>query len=164
MLWIDDDGRDRYICETMLIENKGWSIDWASDVKEATEKLAIKPYHAVLLDQVLPFIKVNTPDKIDENKPNPWGGCAVLCWICKVELPSGIGVNEQYEDLSISEPLPENENLPVMVISAYSEDAISEHMKLASTIDKNVNFLPKPISIDDLINFVDTAKEISDKR
>ncbi len=160
MLWVDDDGQDRYLFETMKIENKGWSIDWALDIKEATEKLASKPYHAMFLDQMLPFNKVNGPSKIDENKPNPWGGCAVLSWIRKAGLPSGIGANGQYDKLKSSNPpLPENEILPVMVISAYYDEAIYKHMTSTSSIDKNINFLPKPISIDALINFLDSAIE-----
>jgi CheY-like chemotaxis protein len=82
LLWVDDDGRERFLYEEHLLSRRGWVIQWAKSVREAIDKLQGACFDAVLLDQMLPL----EPGALDST--DVWSGCLLLYWLRGMPGPS----------------------------------------------------------------------------
>src|SRR5262245_32422122 len=82
ILWLDDDGPNRFPYELSVLADKGLSSDWAEDATEAVRKLSTVVFSLVLLDQVFPLVKGSTYKDI-------WSGCRLLYWLRGLEPPPG---------------------------------------------------------------------------
>lgn len=136
LLWLDDDGRERFPYEIDCLERLGWQIDWALNGEEAVRALAKHRYDLVLLDQVFPFV---TGDRhIDA-----WSGCRLLFWLRGEGVPPTAPWQSKWSKLA-SQQRPQNGNgeIPVVVISAFQDDHVDAAFKM---IEPPPQILPKPI-------------------
>lgn len=117
LLWIDDDRPNRFLYETMLLENDGWRVIWAGTATSAAELLSTQPFEAAILDIMLP---------VDENAAPTSCGLHVLNWLRQksvVEPPrhDSEAVEEMLRD---RQPLDVNVSVPVVVATAFIGAAI----------------------------------------
>jgi len=139
LLWVDDDGEERFLHEKYNLEKRGWTIVWALTVLEAAEELAEKSFDAVLLDQMLP------PQKY-EDEPNLWGGCALLYWL------RGGGLLRDAKDFDFVAnltPLSHNQKIRVTLVSAFYDDQVMDQVSKAP--GPSVELVQKPITLTRLL-------------
>jgi|1186.fasta_scaffold57808_2 CheY-like chemotaxis protein len=154
ILWVDDDGKDRFPFEIDCLKRIGWHINWAESAEEAVEKLLEKSFDLVLLDQVFPFEK-------DGRHKDVWSGCRLLYWLRgRDAAPHGAPPHDEWARLAARKP-PQNGNRDVMVIviSAFQDDDVDAALK---TIRLPPKLLPKPVDEDLLLELVRQAPEISE--
>ncbi len=165
ILWVDDDPQDRFKYEIELIKKEfKYKLEWTETIQEAAQKLNDTPYSALILDQMLP------PKHGD--RPDIWGGCTLLYWLRgKETAPWGdkprpethLDPSEVKTDLwssinNIGEPNIKNSNIKTVIVSAFHDDDVHEKLSEASTQDKKISFIDKPIDSDEFTFFL---KELS---
>lgn len=139
LLWVDDDGEERFLYEKYSLEKKGWSITWALTVLEAARNLEEKSFDAVLLDQMLP------PQKY-EDEPSYWGGCALLYWLRGAER---IQDATDFDFLGELTPRDHNQEIRVTLVSAFYDDHVMDHVNKAP--GPAVELVEKPITLTRLL-------------
>lgn len=151
ILWVDDDGEDRYLHERMLLTERGWNIDWATTVLTAADFLRTKEYRALLVDQMLPLVQ--------SDAPTVWGGCVLLRWLRHAELPIEVaayaGDCERLRELS---PAAGNSDVNVMIVSAYWDADVAHSIDTTLAETGRVRSSPKPVQPAELIRFLDDTR------
>jgi CheY-like chemotaxis protein len=149
ILWVDDDGEDRFRFEIDCLKRIGWDIIWAKSAEKAVENLLEKSFDLVLLDQVFPFEE-------DGRHKDVWSGCRLLYWLRGGDtVPSKAPPYDEWARLAARKP-PQNGNRDVMVIvlSAFQDDAVDAALKAIRLPPK---LLPKPVDEDLLLELVRKA-------
>jgi CheY-like chemotaxis protein len=143
LLWVDDDGEERFLHEKYNLEKKGWSITWALTVLEAARILADRTFDAVLLDQMLP------PEK-NEDEPSLWGGCALLYWL------RGGGLLQETSDFDFIAnltPQSHNQEIRVTLVSAFYDEQVNSYIN--NVPGPAVELVQKPINLPRLLGFLE---------
>jgi CheY-like chemotaxis protein len=143
LLWVDDDGEERFLHEKYNLGKKGWSITWALTVLEAARILAEKSFDAVLLDQMLP------PQKY-EDEPSLWGGCALLYWL------RGGGLLQDTRDFDFIvdlTPHSHNQEIRVTLVSAFYDEQVNNYIN--NVPGPAVEQVQKPINLSRLLSYLE---------
>lgn len=143
LLWVDDDGEERFLYEKHNLEIKGWSITWALTVFEAAERLAEKLFDAVLLDQML-------PPRRYEDEPSLWGGCALLYWLRGGGL---LRNTKDFDFVASLTPLSHNQEIRVTLVSAFYDEQVNEYINNAP--GSAVELVQKPINLTRLLTYLE---------
>jgi CheY-like chemotaxis protein len=144
LLWIDDDGPERFPYEAIVLAEKGWEIQWAKTGKEAVEALSSQEFDAIILDQMLPWIR-----RISASREPVWAGCLLLAWLRGHDRPSLAPQLPGFEQLPNFQPLEANRAKPVVLVSAYHDLEVEDALRL---IQPDLQQFVKPIDADDLVS------------
>jgi len=147
LLWVDDDGKERFLYEQYNLEKRGWSITWSLTVLEAARNLEEKPFDAVLLDQTLP------PQRY-EDEPSYWGGCALLYWLRGGER---LQDTTDFDFLGELTPRGHNQNIGVTLVSAFYDDQVMGYVKKAP--GPLVELVQKPIGLAHLLSCLEGSSQ-----
>lgn len=152
LLWIDDDGEGRYLSEVLFLAHRGWEVVWARDARSAMEILSSEQIAAVLLDQVFPH------DSNLSEKEDIWAGCRLLFWLRKAKGPDKAPLSEGWAQLLNEwQPLPENDGVPVLLVSAYQDfrnGEIENTARQASETDSDMKVVRKPVDFGKIQSFL----------
>lgn len=150
LLWVDDDGKGRYLSVVLLLKREGWLVEWAKSGEEAIKKLCQRRFTAVLLDQVFALQERHDEEDI-------WAGTRVLHWLRgRSEAPEQAPVNERWERfLARNRALEHNQAVPVCIISAFMDARVEAAAKEASEQDREMKLLRKPIGFADIEPFLE---------
>jgi CheY-like chemotaxis protein len=165
LLWIDDDDPERYLFETLTLEEVGWNVAWVQPVEEpqrmsllaAARKLAAEAFDAVLLDQVFPIQESDSRTLwIDGEFPRDqdiWSGCRLLYWLRGEAAPDDAPLSDDAQEIYNYKPLEANRDLPVCVVSAYFNEEVERAIVAASEKDARLKIIRKPIRTAELLGF-----------
>jgi CheY-like chemotaxis protein len=143
LLWVDDDGPDRFLYEEYMLTRRGWSVVWATSIRDALEKLGNGEFNALLLDQMLPL------DPGPLAPADVWGGCLLLYWLRGKDWPSAAPQAGEPDVFRSVAPLESNRSIPVIIVSAFHDDEVEEAIKAAEPAMQTVK---KPIDFNTLIS------------
>lgn len=149
VLWTDDDGRDRFLYEELVIQAEGWDVAWALDVSSAARRLASEPFDALILDQMVPYEGLLKGDVL-------WGGCLVLRWLRGKGPPPHL-ILDPKGALSTLRPDERNEEIPAFIVSGFHDPAVEAATRDASALDRNIPLVPKPVDIGVVLQFLRRA-------
>jgi hypothetical protein len=145
-LWVDDDDPDRFMLERVMIETDFRAeLHWAESIDRASQLLARKRFDAAILDQMLSGPQTPMPAV-------PWGGCALLHWLCRKPLPLAAG--RDWKSLDCRVPLPSNIDLPAVFVSGFDDSKVWAATQEASP---RIQLLRKPLAIGRLATFLRQA-------
>lgn len=151
LLWVDDDGAERFPYEIDCLASIGWKTDWATSAAAAAESLAASRYDLVLLDQVFPL-------RDGDSYKDVWSGCRLLYWLRGKGAPAGAPQKDEWLELARERrPFAANAGVPVIIISAFQDDHVDEAL---SAITPMTVILPKPVDENILLKRV---KELNHK-
>ncbi|HNC96873.1 MAG TPA: hypothetical protein PLA94_03415 [Myxococcota bacterium] len=155
ILWVDDDGPDRFRYAESRLKREGWEVEWAQDVFSAAQKLSKDAYEGVILDQETP---------LDPNDSRSrWAGCILLHWLRgNSSPPPGLPPLELSRHGRIAlagRPHTDNLHCPVVVISDYDAPGLITALRSASPADVELPILPKPLKLEDLRSLLETWHE-----
>lgn len=146
LLWVDDDGEDRFLFERSILEDQGMVTDWARDATEAVVALQEKDYSLVLLDQVFPILQ-------ESSYKDVWSGCRLLYWLRGRKPPAGApqGAAGWASFLHDKKALAGNQNIPVIIISGFQDDHVDQALE---GVSPGIDIFPKPVDGDKLIETI----------
>ena len=150
VLWVDDDPRERFAYEEeILTTTYGFHLTWATTITSAARALARKPFDVVLLDQMFPW-------GTEHDTPDVWSGCKLLYWLrgtsfTAASCPWGWSDDTATFKKALRYPRKVNRTIPVIVMSAYADVDVAAALSTASTQDKNIPMLSKPVDIPELL-------------
>ena len=147
LLWVDDDGQDMFLYEVYELESRGWTIHFAGSVSEATQRLSTQRFDAVLLDQMMP-LEAGPHQSVDV-----WSGCMVGWWLRTAGPPPGVpkASLEQSQHLWTPPPIPHNQTIPVVIVSAFYDVDVAEQVRAIPSPSGAVEILPKPVDFEGLL-------------
>lgn len=148
LLWVDDDGSTRFPFEQSALEDAGWEVQWAEDAFAAASALAKTNFGVLLLDQLIPFDD-RQRDRLSTSAV--WGGCLLLYWLRGRQPPRHAPTVRGFSSLYELTPLAENQDLHVVVISAFYDEEVAQAMCQASPMDASLKSLGKPVDIERLL-------------
>jgi CheY-like chemotaxis protein len=164
LLWIDDDGPERFMNERRRLRKARWTVEWARGLQSAVERLTVEPFDAMLLDQMLPW-----PDREPGEPPDTtvevWGGALLLWWLRRGRAPDSLGsaVVARYAEMWDQQPTAANRAMPVVVISAFDDSDV--RAQLLEVCDEGEGGSPfdtpiwtKPVDLDALMAFLEDVK------
>ena len=153
LIWVDDDGPRRFAYEEFRIRQAGWSLRWGLDLRSAAEDMAETRFHALILDQKLPYVGL-------EGAVGHWGGCLFLRWLRGAGLPDGLTLSPvaPSRDLFQLSPLESNRDIPAILVSVYHRLDILEQTRAASPRDETIALIAKPVKIDLLLEFLEEIR------
>lgn len=146
ILWVDDDGAERYLYEQLVLEAEGWVVQYALDVDRAAYLLSTESLDALFLDQMLPYSGLVKGDPI-------WCGCLLLRWLRGKGPPDGVQLDSRAA-LSVLQPLAGNVYVPVLVTSGGHDPMVEAAMRDASPMDRKIPLMSKPIDIEAMLEFL----------
>ena len=154
LLWTDDDDPFQFVYETHILQRAGWEIQWARDVQQGAEMLRDARFDALVLDQHMPFDSQHSKEI-----PPPlriWGGCLLLWWLRCQRWPDDAPYAPAISASPIWQwsPSPSNNDLPVIMVSAYYDEEVERIIQSASSIDRDLEILTKPLRLPDLQDFL----------
>lgn len=146
ILWVDDDGPDRFRYAESMLRRDGWEVEWAQDVVSAARRLTTQSYDAVLLDQETPLEPNDTKSR--------WAGCILLHWLrsnasAPLGLPS-LELARHARMMRVGKPLADNVSVRVVVVSDYDPPELMAALRTASNNDVELPILPKPLNLEEL--------------
>ncbi len=156
LLWTDDDAPDRFEYEALVLGEEGWDVVWATSVSEAARLLSGQHFDAMLLDQMLPYTGLRHGDPL-------WNGALLLRWLRGKGPPSSVTLDPNGE-LSMLRPMPENRDIPTVVVSAFHDPLVDAAMREASEQDRALPLAPKPIDVSALISYLGIGKARAEAR
>ena len=137
LLWIDDDGKDRFPYESRKLSNYGYEITWAESGTEAADALQKETFTTILLDQQLPWEK--------NGFSVVWGGVLLYAWMRGKERPNNAPPCEGFDALP---KLEYKVDARVIIVSAFYDNGVAEARRALGLIDRMV--LSKPIDLETL--------------
>lgn len=149
VLWVDDDGPDRFMYEEYLLGRKGWVIRWACDVVTAACYLKDSRFSIVIIDQMLP---IQVQGELSE-----WGGYHLLAWLRGAggqHHPEAPGLPLELHQFGT---LADNRSVPVIIVSAFSDETIEDATRRLPC-QASTAAIPKPIDISRLMRSVEGLK------
>jgi CheY-like chemotaxis protein len=150
VLWIDDDGPERFEYEECVIkEELNQDVVWADTARVALDKLRQERFDAILLDQMIRLAEYEEPDV--------WGGCRILRWLrgaSQSKVAPLAGVDETWG----APALEANRRVPVLVVSAFFDPDVLGEMRSASEIDWDLRASPKPIRLEEIQLFLTRSR------
>lgn len=176
LLWVDDDAPGAFPREQRFVSKKGWQLTWAVSQEAALKTLASEPFDALILDQQLPY--GGDSSRLDNSgKRLTWSGCMILHWLRDNHLsmeqaPEHVtqhlrSIEQKYrpyisntEGSDSSDPVVfDNRYIPVMVFSAHYRPEVTDAMRNADAVDKNLSIHTKPIDLEVLRQFLEQARQ-----
>jgi|GEM_PF-4827585 len=147
LLWVDDDGPGMFLFEVFQLEQQGWTVHFVTHIAAAAEALAAKPYDAVLLDQMMPL------GAGDDQPVDVWAGCLVVWWMRHRAPPPGAPAAsvEATHALWAATPLPHNQGVPVVIVSAFDDPEVDAEIRKVSPTPRPVHILVKPVEAEALL-------------
>jgi Restriction endonuclease len=149
LLWVDDDGPQRFPYEVHILEKRGWVVTWVTTTADAARFLATEYVDGVVTDIIHPLT--------ENSVPSLWGGYHLIKWLRDErrgnwgdmkQIPSAI---ERYW------PLDGNQHLPILVASSFFDEEIQDRIrKLPRSAE--LSWLPKPLDDEKLIAFVEALE------
>lgn len=139
LLWIDDDGPDRFPYEEYMLAESGWKVVWATSVRDALKKLSEDRFDAILLDQMLP---------VDPGPLAPadvWSGCLLLYWLRDLTRPAAAPQAETPNVYGDGDPLEANRKAKVVIVSAFHDDEVEGAINAA---DNTIQIVKKPVDLE----------------
>lgn len=155
LLWVDDDGPDRFLYERGVIEDDGWQVQWATSVEEAVEALKGTAFDALILD-------LNLTDERGVEPPYLiWGACRILYWLRQTPLTRPrpwltAGASEVWSE---APPYKTNEKVPVLIVSGFHDDDVLKAIRDAGPADFQIKLLPKPVDERELLRWLGDVSE-----
>jgi CheY-like chemotaxis protein len=155
LLWLDDDGPDRFMAECDTLHSAGFEVRWELDVQSAVRLLASEQVDALLLDQMLPL----TPAERGKHTPVlAWSGCMLLHWLRGLPLPPAAPNEASAPFEQVTEgvaALAQNRVIPVQVVSAYYDVAVARAIEAAgSRMKRDRLVMAKPIDRYEFDDFI----------
>jgi len=134
LLWADDEP-DRLEYEAEFVMSLGSRVDFAKTLLQAVDALRQARYDGLILDQMFP-VGI-------EDGPNIWGGCLLLRWLRRIDVPNGVPEDLRQVTSAIwtSGPLEGNESIPVHLVSAFYNPSI---LALIRESEQNAKLRPSP--------------------
>jgi hypothetical protein len=151
LLWIDDDGPGRFLYEEYMLTKRGWSIVWATSVRDALERLGSEGFAAIMLDQMLPL------DPGPLAPTDVWSGCLLLYWLRGRPRPAAAPQAEDPDMFLEFSPLGGNRSSTVIIVSAFHDDEVEEAIK---AIEPSMQVIKKPIDLDKLITMLPGERNV----
>lgn len=155
LLWVDDDGEERFRYEQRILGARNWEIAWALDLLDAAEKLSTSPFDALVVDQSLPLRKGGEPTRIE-------GGYTLLHWLRRGEAPPGGEFDDFRRPLNGKQALGENRCLPVLIVSAFFDEDLDAKIRQISPEDQEILIAPKPLDEYSLRSYIEDRRKSSD--
>jgi len=149
IIWIDDDGEDRFPLELKRLRENRWDVSWALGVERAVEKLAAQAFRAVILDQMLPI------GASPINRANVWQGCLLLHWLRGMPFPKLAPELQEWKKLAGLSPLEENRTAKMIVASAFFDAEVDRAIR---AIEPNLISIAKPINAPNLIKALESLR------
>jgi len=146
LLWVDDDGPERFLYEAYMLERSGWKVQWARSVMEGMESLGQERFDAVLLDQMLPFGVLGADGG---DPPDVWAGCLLLYWLRGLSRPSAappVRASDERE-FSSRRAREENREVPAIIVSAFYDDDVDAAVKKVQAVPQ----FSKPLEVQQLL-------------
>lgn len=138
LLWVEDDPPERFIHEQRVLEEEDdIEVSWARSVASAAQILCEDVYHALVLDQMLPMA--------EGESVTIWGGCCLLHWLRGNTEEFSATANDERPALPRGNPLDDNREVPVIIVSAFVDDEVLETTKKASNHDSVIARILKPL-------------------
>ena len=144
VLWVDDDGPERFMYEQFVLERQGWRIRWALNMLEAANYLKDMLFPVVIMDQMFP---------IQDDEPSAWGGYLLLAWM-RGEKEIDPAAPCLPAEICRSEPLEGNRAAVVIIASAFFDKATSDALACLPHQAKTM-VIPKPIHTDSLMRAIE---------
>ncbi len=141
---MDDDGVDRFPLERMILEALGWDITWSRSILGAAGLLEATEFHALILDQALPF---RWADDAEPRQETVWGGCVLLRWLRGATYPNQVAQSPELSELASIQALAENRGLPVLIVSGFYDDELDRETRGTSNQDHRITIAPKPLEV-----------------
>ncbi len=141
LLWVDDDGAERFPYECRRLRSAGYEITWAHTGREAVGHLRYQTYEAILLDQQFSW----TP-----GVSHVWAGVMLYSWARGKERPKNAPPLAGFDDLFKEENrLPSPTEARVLIVSAFYDEAVAEARRELGLPDRDV--LAKPVDLKSLL-------------
>jgi CheY-like chemotaxis protein len=142
VLWVDDDGPQRFLYEEFVLTRSNWDTRWANSVEEAMEQLRNYRFDSIIVDQCVPLLRAGWTE-------DAWGGCRLLYWLRELYPPPRAPESRVLDNCIVGKnsPLEANRKLRVIVSSAFFDNEIDTVIR---SLPGEVYFLQKPISPDRL--------------
>ncbi|ESP94983.1 MULTISPECIES: response regulator [Pseudoalteromonas] len=146
LLWIDDE-KDNFFFETMLLEEEGFTLDWATTIPEAAKLLNQHYYDGILLDQQIKDIS----QPIDSDLV-VWMGTLFICWLKNRRVHLDQQLLELLEKLKTC-PVPKESNTttPILIISGFYDSDVQKTIN--QLCDGRIKRTTKPLEEAELLNF-----------
>ncbi len=140
LLWIDDDGRDRFLLTERILKDDGWEITWALTGVEALESLKAgsEPFDALLVDQMFPL-------RFSEAR-DVWAGARVLHWLNGQAQPTEAPEVDSWENAT--QDLAPNQASAAaftLVVSAFYDEQVTAALK---ALNPGLIIMAKPVDRD----------------
>jgi hypothetical protein len=144
LLWVDDDGSDRFLYEERVLRRRGWEVHWATDLASALAALSSQRFDAVILDQSIPNSK-----EIGDSE-SVWAGATILAWLRGVPTDRLGKLPQEFE------PLGANRTAAICILSAFYDDEAAELIRESEFPGEIILILSKPVDLDELMRFLDS--------
>ncbi|WP_125720544.1 response regulator [Pseudoalteromonas rubra] len=161
LLWVDDE-KDNFFFETMLLEEEGFILDWATTIPEAAELLNKNHYNGILLDQ-----QIKDGSQAVEPSLVVWMGTIFMCWLKK----SNPHLNNRLEDIllrfrkELPEPNETNTTTPIMIVSGFYDNDVQDTInKISEGSRYKIKRTNKPLEEQELLNFALNLKKVGVKK
>jgi hypothetical protein len=162
LLWMDNDGPQRFRSYRRWLDKQGWEVRWASTIEEAMRALCDEPIHALVLDQLVPFSGTLPDGTAPDGPPKVWGGCLVAWLLRRRRLPPHFPT--EHEDQACEwlklAPYPGNDEVPILLFSAYRDDHVEGALLEIKNGEFVVPILEKPVLLDDFIEKFRSVVEV----
>ncbi len=139
LLWIDDDGEERFPYECRLLQKAGYEIFWARSGQQAAEQLLAQSYEVILLDQQLPW---------QEGVSHVWGGVMLYAWATTQDRPREAPPLDGFDQL-FSCPREKPIQAQVRIVSAFYNEGVATVQRELGLPDAEV--FAKPIDMEALL-------------
>jgi len=148
LLWVDDDGRERFLYEEYLLRKKGWDIIWAHTTKDAARILTQEAVDGIATDHIHP---------LTGDEPTTWGGYHLIKWL-RNDRDDDWGEPKRIPpEIESYRPLDGNKNLPVLIIGAFFDEEVERRIRDLPHADE-LSWLEKPINVEKLIVFTEALE------
>ena len=141
LLWVDDDGAERFPYEYRRLCSAGYEITWALTGEDAVDHLRSQTYEAILLDQQFPWAV---------GISHVWAGVMLCSWARGKERPKNappvVGFDDLFnEEERLSSPLEAR----VLIVSSFYDETVEKARRELGHPDRDV--LAKPIDLKNLL-------------
>jgi 5'-methylthioadenosine/S-adenosylhomocysteine nucleosidase len=158
ILWVDDDGANRFDFELHLLSERGDQVEFATNVLDASRLLASHTYDALILDNVMQYAPSG------REPVGYWGGIVLLYWVRRLPRPFKAPSTYSLHELDGREPARANSRANIIFVTAYHDDEMTSVIQKAARPAELIPVLHKPLDHEALLEALDKAKRKSNRR